>query len=357
MASTESSTREVRGAAPSIRPQMDAAPVLTLGYWLSSEEHHPAALIDHASAAEEAGFTTAMISDHLHPWTVQQGHSPFVWTVLGGIARSTTRLEVGTGVSVALRRMHPVALAHAAGTAAVLLPGRFFLGLGSGERLNEQVTGERWPRAAERRDALEEAIPIIRRLLQGDEVSHRGAWFTVEKAKLFTCPDAPPPIYVAASGKQTAKLAGRMADGLIGVDAAPETVNVFEASGGLGRPRVAQVHVCWAPDRDEAVETALRWFPNAAMPGEVLAELATPQQFGAVAAMVTAEQVGEKVVVGPDPADYRRAIERFVAAGFTRVYLHQIGPDQQGFLDFFRKEVAPLFAGAAADDPTGGADG
>jgi G6PDH family F420-dependent oxidoreductase len=316
---------------------------LTLGYWLSSEEHHPNDLIDNAAAAEDAGFTTAMISDHLHPWTPQQGHSPFVWAVLGGIARSTARLEVGTGVSVAFRRMHPVALAHAAGTAAVMLPGRFFLGLGSGERLNEQVTGERWPRAAERRDALEEAIPIIRRLLQGDEVSHRGEWFTVEKAKLFTCPDAPPPIFVAASGRLMAKVAGRMADGLIGVDATPETVDVFEATGGLGRPRVAQVHVCWAEDAGEATATARRWFPNAAMPPEILSELATPQQYAAVASMVTAEHVAEKVVVGPDPADSRRAIERFVAAGFTRVYLHQIGPDQQGFLDFYRKELAPMF--------------
>lgn len=344
MASTEREDRDSKdepGARPSHPRATDEQPALTLGYWLSSEEHHPDVLIDHAIAAEEAGITTAMISDHIQPWTEQQGHSPFVWAVIGGIARSTRTLEIGTGVSVALRRMHPVVLAHAAATAAVMMPGRFFLGLGSGERLNEHVTGERWPRAGERRRALEEALPLIRRLLDGDEVNHRGDWFAVEHAKLYTCPDAPPPIYVAASGLRMAKLAGRMADGLIGVDANPATVHAFEAAGGTGRPRRAQLKVCWATDDDEGVETARRWFPNAGLPPAVLSELSAPQEFGALAKMVTAAHLRDQVVVGPDPAPYRRAIERLVAVGYTTVYLHQIGPDQEGFLDFFRKELRP----------------
>ncbi|MDQ3946768.1 MAG: TIGR03557 family F420-dependent LLM class oxidoreductase, partial [Actinomycetota bacterium] len=227
-------------------------PRLELGYWLSSEERSPAQLVADAAAAEAAGFRSAMISDHFHPWVRAQGQSPFVWAVLGGIAQATGRLRVGTGVAAPILRMHPVVTAHAAATAAVMLPGRFFLGLGTGERLNEHVTGGRWPGATERRAMLEEAVGIIRALFDGENVNHRGEHFQVENARLFTRPELPPPILLAAGGRRSAELAGRVADGMIAVTPDQRTVEAFEAAGGAGKPRLGQVHVCWAEDETEA---------------------------------------------------------------------------------------------------------
>src|SRR3954471_13258576 len=190
---------------------------LEIGYWLSSEEHGPRALVDHAAQAEEAGFRSAMISDHFHPWVRAQGQSPFVWGVLGGIAHATSALRVGTGVTAPIIRMHPSIVAHAAATASAMLEGRFFLGLGTGERLSEHVVGERWPGATERRAMLEEAVGVIRELLGGDNVNHRGEFSRVENAQLFTRPTVAPPIHLAASGAKSAALAGRIAGGMMGV--------------------------------------------------------------------------------------------------------------------------------------------
>src|SRR2546423_1345898 len=176
-----------------------------------------------------------MLSDHFHPWTPTQGQSPFAWSVLGAIAHATSTLEVGTGVSAPVHRLHPTLLAHAAATVASLMPGRFFLGLGTGERLNEQITGERWPALAERREMLEEAVDIIRKLWDGKVVNHRGTHFTVEHAQLFSLPVEPPPLLIAASGARTAKLAGGVADGVISVAPDPAIVDAFEANGGSGK--------------------------------------------------------------------------------------------------------------------------
>jgi G6PDH family F420-dependent oxidoreductase len=312
---------------------------LELGYWLSSEEHPPDRIVDHAVAAEAAGFATALVSDHFHPWTPHQGQSGFVWTMLGAIARATERLRVGTGVTAPIARVHPLVVAHAAATVEVLMPGRFFLGLGAGERLNEQVVGGHWPTGKVRREMVEEAAAVIRRLWKGGTVTHHGKHFTVERARLFSRPTTPPPIVVAAGGKKTAELAGRVGDGMLGVSADPEVVDAYEATAGAGRPRLAQMHVCWGPSEADARRTAHRWWPNGGLPSALLAELATPAQFAAAAELVTEDAVADHVVVGPDPDRYRAAIDRFVAAGFTAVYLHQIGPDQQGFLDFCRREL------------------
>ena len=225
------------------------------------------------------------------------------------------------------------------------MPGRFFLGLGAGERLNEQVTGGRWPTGSERRATVEAAVDVIRRLWAGDTVTHADDAFRVERARLFSRPDTMPPIVIAAGGSKTARLAGRIADGMVGVAADPSLVERFEVSGGSGKPRLAQLHVCWAESDDEARRIAHRWWPNAAMPPQILTELATPQQFAAVARGVTEDDVASNVVCGPDPARHVAAIEHFVAAGFTAVYLHQIGPDQHGFFDFYRREVAPRICG------------
>ncbi|UDY37534.1 TIGR03557 family F420-dependent LLM class oxidoreductase [Dermatobacter hominis] len=311
-----------------------------LGYWLSSEEHHPADLVRHAVAAEDHGFVAAMISDHLHPWTPQQGHAPYVWSVLGAIGQATSTLRVGTGVVAPGSRSHPINIAQASATAEVLMPGRFFLGLGSGERLNEQAFGDRWPRAGERRARLSEAIDLIRRLWDGDDVSFRGDWFAVEHAQLHTRPDTPPPLLVAGGGR-TAAMAGEKADGLIGVAPDPSAVEAFEHGGGAGKPRLAQLHVCWAATEAEGRATALRWWPQVGLPTPVLSELARPSDFAALAALVDEDAVAEQVVCGPDPDRHLAAIERFVGAGYTEVHVHQVGPDQLGFLDFYRDRVLP----------------
>jgi coenzyme F420-dependent glucose-6-phosphate dehydrogenase len=316
---------------------------LELGYWLSSEEHAPDLIVEHAAAAEAAGFGTAMISDHFHPWTPQQGNSGFVWTVLGAIARSTDRLRVGTGVTAPIGRVHPLVIAHAAATTEILMPGRFFLGLGAGERLNEQVVGGHWPTGKVRREMLEEATDVIRRLWKGKTVTHEGTHFTVERARLFSRPDTPPPIVVAAGGNKTAELAGRIGDGMLGVEADPGVVDAFEATAGARKPRLAQLHVCWAESEAEARRVAHAWWPNGALPAPLLSQLATPSEFAAAAQLVTETTLAEQIVVGPDPDPYRTAIDRFVAAGFTTIYLHQIGPDQRGFLDFSRRELLGHF--------------
>jgi G6PDH family F420-dependent oxidoreductase len=284
-----------------------------------------------------------MISDHFHPWTKQQGESGFVWAMLGAIARATERLRVGTGVTAPIARVHPLVIAHAAATVEILMPGRFFLGLGAGERLNEQVVGGHWPTGKVRRAMLEEATAVIRRLWRGKTVTHDGEHFTVERARLFSRPDTPPPIVLAAGGKKTAELAGRIGDGMLGVKPDPEIVDAYESTAGAGRPRLAQLHVCWAVSEADARRTAHAWWPNGALPDPLLSQLATPSELAAATELVTEDAVAERVVVGPDPARYRAAIDRFVAAGFTTVYLHQIGPDQLGFLNFCRRELLAHF--------------
>ena len=318
---------------------------LRLGYWLSSEEHAPRRLVELAVAAEGAGFTTAMISDHFHPWIGEQGQAPFVWGVLGAIAQATDALEVGTGVTAPIQRIHPAIVAQAAATAACLMPGRFFLGVGSGERLNEHITGQHWPSAGERRTMLEEAVEVIRRLFGGKNVNHRGTYFTVEHAQLFTLPDEPPPLYLAASGKRSAALAGGIADGLIGVEPSPDVVDAFEANGGSGKPRLAQIHVCVDEDEAAARRTAHRYWPNGALQGTTLTELPRPKEFEEVASLVTEEQVADAVVCGTDVDRHLAKIAEFATAGFDTVYVHGVGPDQETFLRFYAEEVVPRLGG------------
>ncbi|MBA2610312.1 MAG: TIGR03557 family F420-dependent LLM class oxidoreductase [Actinobacteria bacterium] len=322
----------------------DTGSSIELGYWLSSEEHRPPELVENAVRAEAAGFATAMISDHFHPWTRQQGQASFVWSVLGAIAHATTELELGTGVTAAVLRMHPTVVAQATATTATLMPGRFFLGLGSGERLSEHVVGRHWPSATVRRDMLEEAVGIIRKLLAGGNVNHAGDHFTVENAELFTRPDVPPSIMVAGGGKRGAALAGRVGDGLIGVVPSGPHIEAFENAGGTDKPAFGQLHVCFAADEADARRTATRWWPNGAIEGAALTDLARPGDFEKMAALVREDDVSAKVVCGPDPERYIEAIGRFASAGFTRVYLHQVGPDQDGFLRFYTDELAPAFA-------------
>ncbi len=311
---------------------------MELGYALSSEEHTPNKLIRHARRAEEIGFTYALISDHFHPWVGRQGESPFVWCVIGGIAQATKRLRLGTGVTCPIMRLHPALVAQAAATAATMMPGRFFLGLGTGENLNEHILGQHWPPTAVRQDMLEEAVGIIRRLWQGGVQSWRGAHFTVENAQIYTLPETLPPIYIAASGEATAQLAARIADGLINSSSGGEPVRAYAAAGGHG-PRYGQLTVCWARTEDEARRTAREWWPIVGLKGALHSELPLPVHFEQAGALVTEEAIGEAMVCGPDPEKHWKAIQEFVDAGYDHVYVHQVGPDQDGFFDFYEREI------------------
>jgi coenzyme F420-dependent glucose-6-phosphate dehydrogenase len=314
---------------------------MELGYALSSEEHHPNDLVRNARAAEEAGFTFALISDHFHPWIDRQGQSPFVWSVIGGIAQATQRLRLGTGVTCPTIRTHPAIIAQAAATSAVMMDGRFFLGVGTGEELNEHVTGARWPGPEARLEMLEEAIEVIRLLWQGGYQTHRGKHYTVEQARLYTLPDEPPALAVAASQPNAAQLAGRLGDAFVAVAPEEEIVQEFEQAGGSGKPRYGQVHVCWAESEQEARRTAHVIWPNAGMGGALSQELATPEHYEAAAELVTEDDVAESVVCGADPERHLEQIRTYQKAGFDHVYVHQIGPDQQGFLRFYEREIIP----------------
>jgi len=311
-----------------------------LGYTLSSEEHGPNELVRNARAAEEAGFGFAMISDHFHPWVEEQGQSPFVWSVIGGIAQATERLRLGTAVTCPTIRIHPAIVAQAAATSAVMMDGRFFLGLGSGEELNEHVVGARWPGPAERLEMLEEAIEILRLLWQGGYQSYYGKHYTVDRARIFTLPDEPPQIAVAAARKKAAQLAGRLGDALVGVAPDEKVVQHFESAGGTGA-RYGQVHVCYGQSEDETRKLAHRVWPNAAMRGAIGQELATTSHYEAVAELVSEDAVAEAVVCGPDPERHLEPIRAFERAGFDHVFVHQIGPDQGPFLRFYAEKVLP----------------
>ena len=311
-----------------------------IGYALSSEEHAPRDLVRNARRAEEAGFTFALISDHYHPWIERHPHSPFVWGVLGAIAEATDRLVVGTGVTCPTTRIHPAIIAQAAATAADLMPGRFFLGVGTGENLNEHILGDAWPEWDVRAEMLEEAVEVIRALWSGEMVSRRGRYFRVQNAQLYSLPESLPPIRVAASGAKMAKMAARISDGLISTTPAPEVIDAFREAGGTG-PTIGQMSVCWAESEAKARKTALEWWPLAALHGEVSQELPNPSQFTDLAKSVTEDQIAEAILCSPDASRHLERIEQYADAGYDHVYIHQVGPEQDGFIDFMARDVLP----------------
>jgi len=317
--------------------------MLTLGYKLSSEEFGPNDLVRYGRMAEEHGFEFALISDHFHPWTDAQGQSPFVWSVIGALAHVTKRLVVGTGVTCPTMRLHPVVVAQAAATSAAMLEGRFFLGVGSGENLNEHVAGARWPAVDVRQEMLEEAVAVIRQLWQGGYQDHHGRYYTVENARLYTLPSEPPALLVAAAGPEAAKLAGRIGDGLVCTSAERELVQAFNGTGGKGKPRYAELTVCWAESERSARRTAHRQWPTAAMEWPLSTDLALPAHFQTVAKMVTEDAVAEEIPCGPDADAHLEAIREYEKAGFDHLCIHQVGPDQAGFMRFYAEEILPRF--------------
>jgi coenzyme F420-dependent glucose-6-phosphate dehydrogenase len=314
--------------------------MIELGYSLSSEELSPKDLIRYSRRAEDAGFGFALISDHYHPWIKRQGHSPFVWSVIGAISAVTERLQLGTGVTCPIMRIHPAIIAQAAATAALMMPGRFFLGLGTGENLNEHILGRHWPPIDVRREMLKEAVQILRLLWRGGSHSYWGKYYTVENAQVFSLPDRPPPVMIAASGTRSGELAGSMGDGLISTTANERLVKTFRASdGGADKPCYGQMTVCWAEKEDKAKKIAMEWWPTGALPGKLMTELATPADFEAAVELLTEDAVASSIVCGSDPDKYMAAIKSFSDAGFDHVYIHQVGPDQEGFFRFCEREI------------------
>jgi coenzyme F420-dependent glucose-6-phosphate dehydrogenase len=315
-----------------------------LGYMLSSEEHPAGDLVANAIAAEHAGFAYAVISDHFHPWISAQGHSPFAWSVLGAIACQTSRLHIGTAVTCPTMRYHPAVIAQAAATLATMAPGRFILGLGTGENLNEHVVGHEWPRHEIRAAMLEEAVEIMRRLWTGKQCNFVGQHFRVDNARLYGCPHEPPPIVMAAAGPHAAELAGRVGDGLMNYSADAAVVEKFHASGGNSKPCYLQVNVCWARTEQEARATAMKQVPNVALPGELGNLLPSPKHYEQAASLVTEDALAQMIVCGPDPQAHVARLQEAIDAGYDHLHIAQVGPDQAGFFAFYQREVLPHFA-------------
>ncbi len=315
------------------------------GYVLSSEEHPPNDLVKNAQLAEQVGFRLAWVSDHFHPWVDAQGQSPFVWSVIGGVAATTEQLTLGTGVTCPTFRYHPAIIAQAAATSAAMMPGRFFLGVGTGENLNEHITGEHWPEAAVRLDRMAEAIEIIRLLWEGGYQSYYGDYFTVENARIYTLPDELPPIMVAAMGSQSTEVAAELGDGLITSAPVAEALENFNQAGGKGKVTTTQVNVCWDEDEAAARKMVHKVWPNSGIPGQLSQELALPKHFEQAATLVTEEVATEHTPCGPDPEAHVEALRKAAEMGFDRVVIHQIGPKQEGFLRFYQEQVLPELEG------------
>jgi G6PDH family F420-dependent oxidoreductase len=311
----------------------------TFGYFLSSEEHGPKALVQQAQLAEASGFSSVFISDHFHPWLDEQGESPFVWSVIGAIG-ATTALEVTTGVTCPTMRTHPAVIAQAAATSSLLLDGRFRLGVGTGENLNEHILGHRWPSPDERLDLLAEAIDVMRELWTGQLVSHSGANYVVDRARIYSSPDEPIPVLMSAFGTKAAEVAADLADGLVSTSPDDEVLSTYRKNGGK-TPLVAAVKVCWDHDEDTAIERAQRLWRSSAVPGSLAQELAIPSMFDEASEMIDRDTIKEKFACGPDAQRHVEAIRPYIEAGFDEIFISQIGDDQQGWFDFFREEVEP----------------
>ncbi|MET8807022.1 LLM class F420-dependent oxidoreductase [Streptomyces sp. NPDC004546] len=310
------------------------------GYFLASEEHSPAGLVEQARMAEQAGFRALWISDHFHPWNDAQGQSAFVWSVIGALSEAVS-LPIETAVTCPTVRMHPAVTAQAAATSAVLTEGRFRLGLGTGEALNEHILGDRWPPVHVRLEMLEEAIQVMRRLFTGEEVNHQGTHYTVENARLYTVPEEPVPIDISGFGPKATSLAARVGDGYITMMPEEEMVTQFRKGGGGAKPVSGGTKVCYGTDREDCVRTVRRLWYNELLPGEMGQVLPSPRHFEQLRDLVTEDMVREKVVCGDDADQHVATLTAFADAGFDRVYVNQIGPDQKGFFDFYRTKVLP----------------
>jgi len=314
---------------------------MKIGYFLSSEEWGPRDLVAQAVKAEQAGVDGLWISDHYHPWNDEQGHSPFVWSVIGAIAQATEKMHVTTAVTCPTVRIHPAVIAQAAATAAVMLEGRFSLGVGSGEALNEHIIGARWPEADERLEMLEEAVHVIRMLWEGGARDHRGRHYRVEHARIYDLPDEPPAIIVSGFGPKSIDLAARIGDGFATVGPDAEAVARFRSAAGPDAIVQGGLKVCWGEDERQCVKTVHRLWPNEALPGELAQVLPTPEHFEQASTLVTEEMIASSVPCGPDLERHLEQIKAYEEAGFDELYINQIGPDQDAFFAAYREHVLP----------------
>jgi coenzyme F420-dependent glucose-6-phosphate dehydrogenase len=322
----------------------------TIGYAAALEQFHPTDLLDWCGQAEAAGFTAGvMVSEHFHPWTPQQGQSAFAWSFMGALGLRTS-LRFGTGVTCPTFRYHPAVVAHAAATLGAMFPGRFWLGLGAGEALNEHILGGPWPEIGVRSAMMFEAIEIINKLFTGEVVRHRGAHFTLESARLYTLPEQRVPIYVATAGPLNAKRTGRMADGMITVGAADAKLRDLWENNDIGAreagkdpatmPKILQLHLSWARTEEAAVDNAMREWPNGGMafPKQ---DIRNPEDFAAMAKLVRPEHFENRMLIGADLERHIANIQHYVDLGFDEVHIHNVGRDQAEFIDVFGREVLP----------------
>ncbi|GAA2288868.1 LLM class F420-dependent oxidoreductase [Streptomyces ruber] len=323
--------------------------MVQIGYTMMTEQAGPRDLVDHVVGAEEAGFDFSVTSDHYFPWLRSQGHSPYAWTVLGAAAQATSRIPLMTYVTCPTFRYHPAVVAQKAATLQLLSEGRFRLGLGSGENLNEHVVGRGWPAADVRHEMFTEAVEIIRALFEGKHVTYHGKHYDVDSAKLWDLPDAPPPIGMAVSGEQSCRLAGRLADLVIATEPKQELIEAFDRHGGAGKARVGQLPVCYDTDRDAAIARAhdqFRWFGSG---WKVNSELPHPDSFDAATQYVTRDDVAESIPCGDDVDAFVEAVRPYVEAGFTEVALVQIGGEhQRPYLEWSEKTLLPALRDAFA---------
>ena len=322
---------------------------MKIGYFLSCEEYGPAELLQQAQLAEQAGFEALWISDHFHPWNDEQGQSPFVWSMIGALSQ-VCQLPVTTAVTCPIIRVHPAIIAQAAATSAVLLGGRFILGVGTGEALNEHVTGARFPTIEQRLEMLEESVEIMRRLWTEDFVTHHGEHYVVENARIYTKPETPPDIFVSGFGPKSAEVAGRIGDGFITTTPDHETLAAFRSNGGAGKPTQAGYKVCWGTDDDTAVATAHRLWANSGIPGEVSQVLPSPKHFEQASALVTEQMTRDSIAYGDDVKRHLDAFAPYADAGFDEIYISQMGGHEkqtslEGFFDFYSRSVLPQLKG------------
>ncbi|HSJ28822.1 MAG TPA: TIGR03557 family F420-dependent LLM class oxidoreductase [Acidimicrobiia bacterium] len=323
---------------------MAAQKTPSLGLTVSSEEHPPERMVEIARLAEQNGFDFISVSDHFHPWVTAQGHSPFVWSVLGAIAASTDSIQVGVGVTCPIMRVHPAILAQAVATTALLLDGRLVWGVGTGEALNELILGHRWPPHEIRAEMLEEAVGLIRRMWAEESVTHRGTHYTVEDARILDRPNEPTPIVVSAFGPNAARLAAEIGDGLWVTGPAEEAIEVYRDAGGVG-PVYSQLTLCWDEDRDRAVETAHELWAFSSLPGQLNQDLRTIAHFEQAVEAISPADVARSTPCGPKPEPILELAGEMVDAGVDHLYFHQIGPDQEGFVDFWKAEIRPEMVG------------
>ncbi|MFC5835575.1 TIGR03557 family F420-dependent LLM class oxidoreductase [Nonomuraea insulae] len=317
--------------------------MVQIGYTLMSEQTPARELVDYAATAERIGFDYAVISDHYFPWVEEMGHSPYCWSVLGAAAQVTERLPLMTYVTCPIMRYHPAVVAQKAATMGVLSEGRFTLGLGAGENLNEHVIGEGWPPVDTRHQMFAEAVQIIKKLFSGEYVTHQGQFYDVDSAKLYDLPERPVPIGIAASGGQSAELAAEYGDVLVINDAMPEVVQQFNAAGGQGRPVYGQLALSYDTDPEAAKQRAHTLWRWASVGGwKVMAELPGPVNFAAAAGTVRPDDVARSVPCGNDVDAVVAGVRKYADAGYTHVALVQIGHDQQQpFFDWAEKELLP----------------